>query len=221
MSGVGVVITRDDLSPLLQRVKDAAQIAGLSLVAARAIGILVKDHLVALNAQRHRFGRNYYARAARSVTAKGAGGLALVSVTQIGIRQRLYGGTIVPKNGGRFLTIPANPAAYGMRAREFSDLKVARVVNPDGRLQWALVRRASQAISFARRKQKDGSVKVTVRPGELRAGGEVMFWLVRKVTQRADPTVMPSRLEMATAGVAAAERRIMRLGSRAEGGPTS
>ncbi len=168
MSGVGVVISRDDASPLLQRVKDAATAAGLSLVMARAIGIQVKDHLIALNAERHRYGRNYYAQAARSVTARAAGGFALVSITQIGIRQRLYGGEITPKNGKRFLTIPADPAAYGMRAGEMQDLKVARVMNPDGRLQWALVRRASSAISFVRRKRKDGDAPSA---GGARDGG--------------------------------------------------
>jgi hypothetical protein len=221
VSGVGIIIDRDDASPLLARVKDAATAAGLSLVMARAIGIQVKDHLVALNAERHRFGKNYYARAARSVSARAAGGFALVSINQVGIRQRLYGGTIRPGAGKKFLTIPATPEAYGMRAREFQDLKVGRALNPDGRIQWALIRRASTAISFTRRKRKDGTVKLAVRPGELRAGGEVIFWLVSKVTQRADPSVLPTKQEMAATGIAAAERRLMRLTDRANQGGSS
>ncbi len=218
MSGVGIIISRDDASPLLQRVKDAAQIAGLSLVMARAIGILVKDHLVALNAERHRYGRNYYAQAARSVSARAAGGFALISITQIGIRQRLYGGRIMPGPGKQFLTIPAVPEAYGMRAGEFQDLHVGRAMNPAGRIQWALIRRASTAISIARRKRADGTIKTSVRPGEMRAGGEVIFWLVRSVNQRADPSVLPTRQEMIATGVAAAERRLMRLQDRANQG---
>ncbi|MDP2227283.1 MAG: hypothetical protein Q8J78_07370 [Moraxellaceae bacterium] len=222
MSGTGIIINRDDASPLLARVKDAATAAGLSLVMARAIGIQVKDHLIALNAQRHKFGRNYYARAARSVSSRSAGGFALVSINHVGIRQRLNGGTIRPKAGKRFLTIPATPEAYGMRAREFSDLKVGRAINPRGRIQWALIRKASTAISFTRRKQKDGSVKIKVRPGELRAGGEVIFWLVSRVTQRKDPSVLPTTQQMAAVGVAAAENRVTRLAARAsQGGSAS
>jgi hypothetical protein len=193
---------------------------------ARAMGILVKDHLIAVNAERSRSGRNWYARAARSVTTRAAGGFALVSVTQIGMRLRYYGGTVragknistVTGKLTRFLTIPASPETAGMRAGEFNDLDVALVMNPSGRLQWALVRRASSAISIVRRKRSDGTVKTAVRPGMLRAGGTVMFWLVRKATYRADPSVLPTKDEMVTTAVTAAERRIQRLTDRANQG---
>jgi len=101
VSGIGITITQDDATPLLERLGTAALPSGISLVMARAVGIQVKDHLVALNAERHRFGRNYYAQAARSVTAIGAGGFAIVTVTQIGFRQRLYGGQITAGQNGR------------------------------------------------------------------------------------------------------------------------
>ncbi len=105
-----------------------------------------------------------------------------------------------------------------MRAGEFQDLHVGRAMNPAGRIQWALIRRASTAISIARRKRADGTIKTSVRPGEMRAGGEVIFWLVRSVNQRADPSVLPTRQEMIATGVAAAERRLMRLQDRANQG---
>lgn len=220
MSGIGVTITQDDATPLLERLKAAALPVGLSLIMARAVGIQVKDHLVALNAQRHKYGRNYYAQAARSVTARGAGGFALVSVTQIGIRQRFYGGRITAGQNGsgrKFLTIPACPEAYGMRAGEFNDLKVGMAMNPKGRLQLALIRRASQAISISRRKQEDGSFRYKVTGRQL-IEGEVMFWLVHSVNQRADPTVLPPHQEMVETAVAAGLRRIQRLHDRAMGG---
>lgn len=208
----GITVITNTAGSMLDRVKNAAQAAGLALVGARAVAQLTKDHLVQLDGERHKSGgRHYYLQAARSITSRGGGsGLALVTVTQTGFRQRLLGGPISPKAPRKYLTIPANPEAYGKRAGEFQDLEFAIVLDGNGALRPALVRRASTAISFTRRKRKDGSVKVTVKPGELR-GGEVMFWLVRKVNQRPDPSVLPSSEQMnATAGDAIT-RRIIRL----------
>lgn len=80
------------------------------------------------------------------------------------------------------------------------------------------MRRASSAISIVRRKRTDGTVKTAVRPGMFRAGGQVMFWLVRKATYRADPSVLPTKDELVTTAITAAERRIQRLTDRANQG---
>lgn len=215
MSGITVVI--NTASPLLDRVKSEAQRAGLALVAARAVATQAKDHLVKLNSERHKHGRNYYLQAARSVTSRGGGpGLALVSVTQTGFRQRRLGGRIVPKNG-EYLTLPEAPEAHGKRAREFNDLAFKVVMdNERGRLRPALVQRVSTAVSLIRRKRKDGTFSLTVKPGEVQ-GGKVMFWLSRGVNQKADPTVLPTEQESQNTAVEAIRKRVVRL----EGGTTS
>lgn len=208
MSGVTVVI--NTAGPLLARVKSEVQRAGLALVAARAVAIQTKDHLVKLNAERHKHGRGYYLQAARSVTSRSGGpGLALVTVTQTGFRQRLKGGRIAPKNG-EYLTLPARPEAHGKRAREFADLDFAFAMDERGRLRPALVQRLSTAISLIRRKRKDGTVSLTVKPGEVQ-GGKPMFWLVREVNQRPDPTVLPTEAETQETATAAIRRRVERL----------
>ncbi len=210
MSGVGIVV--NTAGPLLERIVSAAQRAGLAVVAARAVALLTKAHLVALDEERHQFGRHYYLQAAKSVTARdGGSGLALVTVTQTGFRQRLNGGTIVPGPGKRYLTLPNNPEDSGKRAGEFNDLEFGLAPYSDGSIRPALVRRASSAVSFIRRKLKGGGVRVTVKPGELR-GGEVIFWLVRKVFQRPDPTVLPSGEAMQATATEAITRRILRVG---------
>lgn len=217
MSGIAVITRRDDLSPLLARVKDAAAARGLMLAMARAVATQVKDHLVALNAERHRYGRNYYARAARAVAVRAAAGFALVTIAHVGIRQRFYGGEIRPRTA-RYLTIPAAPEAYGMRAREFNDLRFAMMVDArTGDLRPALVRRASTAISFVRRRGKDGVTRTTVKAGDYRNGGQVIFWLVRRVNQRPDPSVLPMRAEMLATALDAGTRRLARLEARAKG----
>ena len=211
MSGVNILL--DEVTPLLERCRTAAQAQGLALVGARAVGILVKDHLYGLDSQRHQFGRHYYRQAGDSVTARAVPQGASVNITQIGIRQRLFGGDIYPRKA-RMLTIPACPEAYGMRAGEFNDLDIRRVLNPKtGQLQLALVRRASTAIAFRRRKQKDGTIKTFVHPSELREV-KVMFWLVRHVYQKPDPTVLPYTEQMTLRAVDAIKTRFVRLAQR-------
>jgi hypothetical protein len=112
------------------------------------------------------------------------------------MRLRLLGGVIRPKAGRRFVAYPAADApaeAYDRGPLTFPDLELARRINPvHGGLQWCLVRRASTAVKFTRRKRKDGTISTRTKAGDVR-GGEVVFWLARKTTHEADPTVMPSQ----------------------------
>lgn len=213
MSGMGINIS-DRARPLLDLMKTEAGKQGLTLVMGRAVSNLVRAHLIALNGQRHKNGRNYYAQAAKGTTYAATPQGAVISISQVGIRQRRFGGEIKPKKTGGFLTIPAHPSAQGMRAREFGDLDRQLVMNENGHLQWALVRRVSQAISLRRRKGKDGSISTRVVPGELR-GGEVMYWLVRRVVQNEDPSVLPTTDLMIRTGLQAGILRINRLAARA------
>ena len=117
----------------------------------------------------------------------------------------------------KMLTIPASPEAYGMRAREFKDLDVRRVLDPKtGVLRLALVRRASTQIRYVRRKNKDGTATLNAKPVR-EVGGEVMFWLVRKVVQKADPTVLPYAEQMSARALAAIQARFLRLQQKQAG----
>lgn len=224
MSTGYAIDVRDGFSPLLQRLRGAAEVNGLSLVMGRALVNVTKDHLIALNAQRHRHGRNFYTQAARATFSRVTPEGPVLGVNQTGFRLRYFGtdglpgGRLRPKAPRRYLTIPAAPEAYGMRAGMFPDLDFQIVLDPKTqRLRPALVQRVSQAFTVRRRKQKDGSVVRRVVPGELR-GGKVMFWLVRSARQAADPSVMPTREVLVQTAVGAAATRIMRLRLRSEGG---
>jgi hypothetical protein len=181
------------------------------------MGNTIRDHLVGLDSERHKYGRHFYAQASRSITVTTVPQGAAVSITQLGFRQRLYGGPIDPKTG-MYLTIPASPDAYGKRAGEFPDLHFAYVMDPEtNALRPALVRNQSTPISIRRRKKEDGSVNFHVTPGQLQ-GGEVMYWLVRHVDQDADPSVLPENSEMTASAVAAMDARFRRLSDRAAQG---
>lgn len=219
MSGIGIDV-RDEVRPLLHRIETEAQLQQLNVVIGRAAVNEVRAHFFDLNATRHRFGRNYYAGAARGTSFTATPEGPRISVNQVGIRQRRYGGTIKPRAPRRFLTIPAAAEAIGMRAGEFNDLDKELVYDPEtGRLRWALVRRASTAISFTKRKGKDGKVSFKVKAQELNAGGTVMFWLVRKVEQRADPSVLPKPERLQQVAVGAVVTRFTRLKIRASQPP--
>jgi hypothetical protein len=215
----GVTIILDEATPLLDRVQTAAAAQGIALVAARAVGGLVKEHLYGLDSQRHRFGNHFYRQAADSVTTGVLPQGAVVSITQTGFRQRLFGGTIRAKNV-RNLAIPASPEAYGKRPREFSDLDFAIVENPDtGALQPALVRRAQTVIKHRRVRTKEG---ITFRAtGVMSLLPEIMFWLTPSVDQEADPSVLPYREQMKTRAMDAVQTRINRLVTRQLGGGQS
>lgn len=210
MSGVAFVI--DEVTPLLERVKTAAAAQGLALVAARAVGGLVKEHLYGLDVERHQFGRHFYRQAGDSVTTGVVPQGAVVSVTQTGFRQRLFGGTIRAKNS-RYLTIPAAPEAHGKRAREFNDLDFAVVENPEtGALQPALVRRAQTLIKYRRVK---GAAGVTLQAKPVATlMPEVMYWLTPSVTQEADPSVLPYGEQMSVRATDAIKNRFARLALR-------
>ncbi len=216
MSGVTIQM-RDEATPFLAALKSEAAAAGLSLIMGRAGANVVREHLLALNAARHRYGRGYYRQAAHATSVQGVPAGAMISIAQIGIRLRYFGGVVRPKVA-KMLTIPDKnaPEAYGMRAREFNDLDMRLVMNPEkGHLQWALVRRASTAIRYRRRKQKDGTVSMKVTAKEA-IEGKVYFWLAKKVTVRPDSTVLPKSELIIESAKAAAVKRIFRLKTRAQ-----
>lgn len=165
----------------------APEVAGP--VAGRAAVNLIRRHLFTLNGERANSlgGRrtSFYAGAGRATSFAVRGDTVVVSINQRGIAQRYFGGTIRPKTK-KFLTIPAHPDAHGKRAGEFGALEL--VFGAQG-----------QAIGLARRE-----------PG--RAFGEILFRLVRSVTQRPDPTVLPApteiRVAAGTAVVSTLRRRL-------------
>jgi len=147
---------------------------GTRHVAGRAGVNIIKGHLRGLDRQRsNKLGgkrSHFYSAAAAATSYHVVSGGAVVSIAHQGFAQRYYGGTIRPVNA-KALAIPARPESYGRLPSDFSDLFVMR---------W-----------------KGGSRAALVRTegGALR----IYFWLVKSVTQRGDPTVLPSEEEITSA----------------------
>lgn len=122
----------------------------------------------------------FVADAADSVTADGALE-ASGAMGQINLHHpwfaRVFGPVhLTPKNGSKFLTIPARGEFYGRRAREFSNLKFSiRLVN--GKRLPVLELDLTQG----------GRVKLT---GE-KVENPIAYWLARSVDQKQDRDRLP------------------------------
>lgn len=162
----------DTASPALARLEKALADGSVARVAGRSLRNNVRSHLFAKNnTSPNRLGgvrTNFYASAARGVQNPSVSGNT-ATVSVNKVGIRLrYYGGTIVPRTAKLLTIPADASAHGRRAREFSDLKA--IFFRGGRAVGALVTEA----------------------------GQVMFWLARSATQKADPSVLPTEAAMLT-----------------------
>jgi len=125
---------------------------------------------------------DFWSRAAKATNAQASPNAVIISVAQVGVRQRLQGGDIFPTGDHQYLAIPARAEAYGRAPEEFDNLKVGY----SRRGAFALVENDATRINGGRQNkagQRDFSTEVV--------GGGVFFWLVKSVHQEPDPTVIP------------------------------
>jgi hypothetical protein len=164
---------RDTLSPTLARLRRGIEPKQLAPTIGEAGVRGYKRHFARLNRERpNRLGgkrTNYYAAAARGTNFQVVSDGVVIGIDQPGIRLRYFGGTIRPKPGKTYLTIPVHPAAHGKTAREF-DLEV--IFGKGGRpIALATKGRAAKGNGRARL-------------------GEIYFLLLREVTVKEDPSVL-------------------------------
>ena len=203
------ISTSDLATPVLRRLASGLQPARLAPVAGRAGRNAVREHLFARDATANRLGgrrTHYYGQAARSTHFTVEGNSVVIAVTQIGIRQRFYGGVIKPKKA-KLLTVPVHPAAHGKTAREF-DLEI--VFGPGG-LPIALATKSTRAVSITQTK----SGRIVKR--SIGRFGEIMFLLLPYVTQKEDKTTLPSMPALAAAIRPELDKYIATLTARTQG----
>lgn len=186
MIALGITV-KDTATPALQSLIEGMKPSQLNPIVGRSARNVVREYLFAYNGSHgNRLGgsrTNYYTGAARGTQFQVAGDQVVVSINQVGFAQRYYGGTIKPV-AKKFLTIPARAEAHGKRASEFPDLIVLFGRNGP----YALARAGSTKIGFG---HADASGhRGVISRGEQ--GGEIMFWLVKSVTQQPNPDVIPT-----------------------------
>jgi hypothetical protein len=152
---------------------------------------------------------NFYQKAGGNVHFDDVGDGVLISVNALGIRQRVLGGTIKPKTA-KFLTIPARAEAHGKRAREFGEDLV--VVFGSGGRPIGLARRWKTTLSVRRDKTTGSRIGMSKKS---EVGGEILFWLVKSVTQRGDPSIMPTEAALSAAIFKDVESYVQRIAARA------
>lgn len=211
---------KDFLTPELNQLVAGMRSRGFITAVARGVRNAVQGFYRGLQFSRpNKMGwrrLNFWADVAKSVQLPEiqSAAQATISVNHVGIRQRIQGGYIRPTGGRKYLTLPADERAYGMRAREFHNLHFGFAENRWGNLAPALLENWSQDVRFGKQR-KDGSRKVT--PGPER-GGDVIFWLVQKVYQRPDPAARPTDEALFSAGTEAGNDYAQVLSDRANEG---
>lgn len=199
----------DHASPTLHRLAAHLSPRDLGAVAGRAVQNRVREHLYERNrTHRNALGgrrTNFAAAAARSTTFRVVEDGAVVSINHVGFRQRLQGGTILPKTK-RYLAIPVRAEAYGTSPRERKDLEFEIIpgVGP------VLVKKRT----VKQRRVRVGKTSIVTASWE---GAEIMYRLVRKVTQRADRTWLPTDAEMGESARKALGGYLQRLVDRQSG----
>jgi len=178
----------DQATPVIRAIGRAVRPDSLNPIVGRSAVNTFREHLFGVDRARpNALGgsrTHFYAAAARGTHFDVLPDGVMLSVNQVGIRQRVVGGTITPKKA-KYLTIPARAEAHGKRASEFNDLVV--VFGAGGRP--VALARASQSLIGHKRDKVTGHVTGATKRGS--AGGEILFWLRKSVTQQADPSVVP------------------------------
>jgi len=183
--------------PPLLALTNGVQRPEIRKVMGRAVATLLRRHFTKLDKQRaNKLGgkrTHFYGQARRSVQQPElvAGDGVKVAINHVGIAQRFFGGLIRARPGSK-LTIPVHPAAYGKRAREFSDLDAIYFDDGDG---------------------------ILARPNAESPNGigEVYYRLLSEVDQKEDPAVLPTEEEQLEAALGAGEQHVRTLIGRQGG----
>jgi hypothetical protein len=179
------IAINDTATPRLQQLAENLTAERLGALIGPAVNRLTKDHIVMLPGNKRGWPRtNFWAQAARATNWRTTPDGCVVSVNKTGMRQRYHGGPIRPVNK-RALTIPISPEAYGKTASHFPNAFL--ITTSKGAY---LVQRGYR-ISTKTGKPTKATGRGYARKRVV-ADIEFLFKLSYGVTQKHDPTVLPS-----------------------------
>lgn len=162
----------DGVTPVLSRLAGLADAEQIHSYIAPQVEELTRLYLNAIAPGRHstaeRLGADptgHLGRAASAVESGHDDEAAYITIPRIyGLGRAFQDYVITPKNGKKWLTIPATASAYGKRAGEFSDLKFVPFTD--------------DLAALMARSKSDGKYIV-------------VFWLKKEVTIEQDRTLLP------------------------------
>lgn len=133
----------------------------------------------------------FWSRAARSTTwwSNAANANVIVSINQIGVRQRYYGGVIRPVKA-QALAIPISPVSYGHLPSDFPDLFLVQTKKGAFLCQRGTEISAKSGKIVGRKKIGGNNSR------RLKAELNFLFKLQKSVTQTGDKSIVPSADEL-------------------------
>lgn len=192
---------RDGASAALNALLDRARPEAVVAAIAEDVNTFIQAHLRQLDTDRPNkmsgVRTNYWGRMAAATHPTAQGDTLTISIGDAGspgMRQHYEGGTIT---GNPWLTIPARAEAHGKRAREFNNLRFIRFSSETA----ALVVKAGGETGRRRVRGAKGFSNKKSGIDE----GMILFWLKHSVTQKADPSVLPTSSEILARAIRSAE----------------
>lgn len=194
-------MARPRIAELMARLTPQRLAAAVGPACARA----TQRHLLALGQNKKGWPTtHFWSRAAKATSWQALEDGVVVSINQIGARQRYHGGHIAPVTK-RALTIPISPVAYGHTASEFPGSFLLKTTNgayivQHGEEVGGGTSKAARA-KFNRGRGGNASKRI-------KASLNFLFKLSTGVDQEPNPEVLPSHEEMAAVAVAAIQRAV-------------
>ena len=146
---------------------------------------------------------HFWQQMADSVSSRrGGAGQLVLSITDPRFNQKVFGGTIVPKNK-KALTIPVNPAAYGRTASTYEQ--------QTGQKLFVVIWKGGKGSIGALCVKSDPSQKFL----------EVVYLLVGAVHQDADPNALPPARDFYMGLIDRAKSYVGRMTNQDLSGPTA
>lgn len=199
MPAYGLRTRVDTASPWIKKVRAAIRTPRILTQIGMAARLAVTDYFTLKNAAmssastttsgKPKLGHlGLFAEFAESLSVRTTATSAFLTINHVAARQRILGGTIRPTGGRRYLAIPADRESYGKTPMgDYANkLKYGLAPHPDGGWRPALLRDVSAVR--ARKRSK------TAKPAPT--SPIVLFWLIRKAVQKADPTAMIGRADL-------------------------
>jgi hypothetical protein len=233
-------ITRDEVSPALRDLYDAADAADIVRLACKAIEVELRTHFADRAREPNERGWrssgfwNSIGEATAMGSVQGAAGFAWcrVSIAHPAIFSKLYGATITPKRG-KFLATPATAAAAaagspregGMGSLEARYVPVPSGgrfpgdPSPPGAFRLALVVPETKVVERTRKLRRNSRTAfgfaTQLKEVANRNAGVVHYWLLRSATVRPDARAFPPESRLSDSAIAAVESHLKSISGKA------